>query len=262
MTQHKLPDNMPQEIRDQIDAGMARAAREWDQYEREHDPTPVTEGFARSVALHSSNCTNYVSYNCSSTPLTFIEFWPGGRVSMEIIDDCGRGNGKLRTDSPTIGQFWTACRLFGVEVSDPDNITPGQAAYQEFIAGFDDPVAAWSEVGDDTRRYWDGVAAAAVRAVGTAFAQQRPATPTGVGVDLNAKLHYLGAVTWTHQQLDEIGKQASDSIATLTAERDRLRDAATNARAELQNYDRYEYGGVNREVVDCIAELDAALATE
>ena len=48
--------------------------------------------------------------------------------------------------------------------------------------------------------------------------------------------------------------------AELRAERDGLRDAAINARAELQNHDRYEYGGINREVVDCIAELDAALA--
>lgn len=106
--------------------------------------------------------------------------------------------------------------------------TPGQAAYEAFIAGCG----------------WDGVAAAAVRAVGTAFAVEaqgeQAATRNDVGVDLNAKLHYLGAVTWTHQQLDEIGKQAVNTIASLTAERDRLRAAAINARAELQNHDRYQ----------------------
>jgi hypothetical protein len=137
--------------------------------------------------------------------------------------------------------------LLPVEQPAMDNITtPGQAAYEAFIAGCD----------------WDGVAAAAVRAVGTAFATtQQPATRNDVGIDLNAKLHYLGAATWTHQQLDEIGKQASSTIASLTAERDGLRSAAINARAELQNHVRaVYYGGQDHHVMDCIAELDAAIA--
>ncbi|NBW13559.1 MAG: hypothetical protein EBR82_36695 [Caulobacteraceae bacterium] len=122
---------------------------------------------------------------------------------------------------------WTCCAggqitaidsdydLLPVEQPAIDNTTPGQAAYEAFIAGCG----------------WDGVAAAAVRAVGTAFAIEKieqPVTRNDVGVDLNAKLHYLGAVTWTHQQLDEIGKQAVNTIASLTAERDRLRASFDN----------------------------------
>lgn len=58
-----------------------------------------------------------------------------------------------------------------------------------------------------------------------------------------------------HDESDSV-----NTIAALTAERDRLLEAAIYARAELSNYTRYVYGGKNREVVDCIAELDAAIA--
>lgn len=63
------------------------------------------------------------------------------------------------------------------------------------------------------------------------------------------------------QMVDAVMEQIeqSDTIATLTAERDRLREVAVYARAELSNYTRYVYGGKNRVVVDCIAELDAAI---
>lgn len=96
--------------------------------------------------------------------------------------------------------------------------------------------------------------------------------------DLRMDLHFLGSATWTHTQLEDIGKRALAALKAATAERDELRQrceilerAARDAREELadeassaatawEHGDRLTMSRSNKRVAEIHATLDAAIA--
>ena len=78
---------------------------------RELDPTLITEEFAKSVAIFS------------------VERFNGSQIQFDIASRCDLTHlknddewrivaGRDRAIIATIGQFYTACRLFGVTLKD------------------------------------------------------------------------------------------------------------------------------------------------
>lgn len=93
--------------------GVAHAAANiGDQYSRLTDPRPVDEAFARWVAGDDIGSAGWS--RC------FVESESG--VIVQLMRP-PRGQWRLMAagaiiDNPTIGQFWMACKLFGVEVNE------------------------------------------------------------------------------------------------------------------------------------------------
>lgn len=83
---------------------------------RELDPTPITEAFAKSLSIEQGNG---VGFNDDMRVIHLDVFYFGHAKQLHVIGNDSRGwtlkyADQLICNDCSIGQFWTACRLHGV----------------------------------------------------------------------------------------------------------------------------------------------------
>ncbi len=77
-------------------------------WRREHDPVLVDVDFAQSVGAEE---TDGIGTLWRVSEIAYFRIHGEGQMVFKIYGDC-------EIECPTIGQFYTACRLYGVELKE------------------------------------------------------------------------------------------------------------------------------------------------
>lgn len=83
-------------------------------YLRETDPRPVDEDFAKSVAVEVWSNTAGRHFDIQKGAESAVLLKASDKWLLIIISDVRERN--CCVNNPTIGQFWSCCRIFGVKV--------------------------------------------------------------------------------------------------------------------------------------------------
>lgn len=227
------------------------------EYEREHDIRPVTEEFARSVAVDIGRRIRHVDSDMIGVDAYYLN--ADRRLHLIVSDGISLVFlGRIICDNPTIGQFWTACRLFGVTVKQQEEqpATRTDTEWRDVTPSSWDMACDWYTP-DCIHMSMQSI----LRDAPLEPSERRKLPPGDCGSREFAewmchqyRLAMNKGIELERQRVADKTIDQSDTIASLTAERDQLRSKRDELAACLHEQTAW---GPAVEQINKIAELTA-----